>query len=228
MTTFKQHPEFHHILVSSCGTMVYSTKSYKYLKIFVNSNGYYSTVVTVSKGVFKHYRIHRLVAETFIPTDDKTLDVHHKDHDKSNNHVSNLEWCTRGQNIKYAMLAGVNPQMGVTHSSSVLTEEQVHKICELLQEGWRTIDIADFMGVDKSIICGIRTKRNYKEISNQYTFKVVRKERISKEKVHMICEMLEEGISPKEITAKLKINRHLAVRIKDKQTYTDISKNYNF
>lgn len=47
--------------------------------------------------------VHRLVAEQFIPTDDLTLQVNHKDMDKRNNELSNLEWLTCKENINHAI-----------------------------------------------------------------------------------------------------------------------------
>lgn len=45
--------------------------------------------------------IHRLVAETFIPNPDNLPEVNHKDEDKRNNHLENLEWCSHLYNIRY-------------------------------------------------------------------------------------------------------------------------------
>lgn len=46
-------------------------------------------------------RIHRLVAEAFIPNPDNLLMVNHKDEDKLNNEASNLEWCNNTYNSQY-------------------------------------------------------------------------------------------------------------------------------
>lgn len=46
-------------------------------------------------------RVHRMVAEAFIENPDALPEVHHKDHDVSNNAAANLEWVTRQENIDY-------------------------------------------------------------------------------------------------------------------------------
>ena len=52
-------------------------------------------------GRSRRYMIHRLVAEAFIPNPDNLPQVNHKDENKENNCVENLEWCTRLYNMRY-------------------------------------------------------------------------------------------------------------------------------
>lgn len=68
-----------------------------------NKNGWYLTVVLIAGGKTETRRIHRLVAEHFIPNPYNYPQVNHKDMNKQNNHVSNLEWCTRKQNIHHSI-----------------------------------------------------------------------------------------------------------------------------
>lgn len=66
----------------------------------INLDGYY--VVNLSKcGKTKTFVVHRLVAKTFIPNPDNLPQVNHKDENKLNNIVSNLEWCTLQYNHNY-------------------------------------------------------------------------------------------------------------------------------
>ena len=53
-------------------------------------------------GKYKSVRIHRLVAQAFIPNPENKSDVNHKDFDRSNNCVENLEWTTRQENCKWS------------------------------------------------------------------------------------------------------------------------------
>ena len=52
-------------------------------------------------------RVHRLVAQYFLPNPDNMKEVNHKDGNKDNNHVSNLEWCTRSHNVKHSFDTGL-------------------------------------------------------------------------------------------------------------------------
>ena len=64
--------------------------------------GYLSVGLGISHTrIVKNHPIHRLVAEAFIPNPNNHPCVNHKDEDKTNNRVDNLEWCTYQYNINY-------------------------------------------------------------------------------------------------------------------------------
>lgn len=79
-------------------------KSYKQQKERIlspcNRRGYYY-VELCKDGKEKRYHVHRLVTTAFIPNPNNLPEVNHKDEDKGNNHVTNLEWCDRSYNIVY-------------------------------------------------------------------------------------------------------------------------------
>lgn len=58
-------------------------------------------VMLARDGVLKRHKVHRLVAEAFIPNPDNLPEVNHKDEDPANNHATNLEWCDRWYNTHY-------------------------------------------------------------------------------------------------------------------------------
>lgn len=70
------------------------------LKQYLNPNGYMYVHLTV-KGKQVNLYVHRVIASTFIPNPDNLPEVNHKDNDRTNNSVNNLEWCTRQYNQDY-------------------------------------------------------------------------------------------------------------------------------
>ncbi len=72
----------------------------KILGRLMGSTGY--PRVCLSKGIKRRYmNVHRLVAETFIENPNNFKEVNHKDENRANSHVSNLEWCDRLYNVRY-------------------------------------------------------------------------------------------------------------------------------
>ena len=67
---------------------------------FLNNSGY-SCVQLYKNGTMKHFLVHRLVAEAFIPNPNNLSDVNHKNEDKSNNCIYNLEWISHQKNCQY-------------------------------------------------------------------------------------------------------------------------------
>lgn len=80
---------------------VWSYKRKKFLKPSNNGSGGYYYVNLWKNGKGRNFRIHRLVAETYIPNPNNLPEVNHKDEDKSNNCVDNLEWISKIDNINY-------------------------------------------------------------------------------------------------------------------------------
>lgn len=72
------------------------------LKGTTTSQGYRKIgIYTDGKGIFKY--VHRMVLETFCPNDNaENLIVNHKDGDKTNNKLENLEWATQKENVEHA------------------------------------------------------------------------------------------------------------------------------
>lgn len=70
---------------------------WRVLKPYVNGRGYYR----VSLGAHDYRFIHRLVAEAFVDNPNGYPIINHKDEVKTNNHASNLEWCTHKYNSNY-------------------------------------------------------------------------------------------------------------------------------
>jgi hypothetical protein len=87
---------------------IFSSKSNKFLKPSYDKQGYARVGLSIGNYKTKTIKIHRLIAETFISNPFNKTDVNHIDGNKSNNDVSNLEWCTRSENCKHAFSIGLN------------------------------------------------------------------------------------------------------------------------
>lgn len=82
--------------------------------IYKNTNKYgnYFSIILYDETHKKSVRIHRLVAEHYIPNPNNYPCVNHLDLNKQNNHVDNLEWCTYSHNTKDAIKKGANTMSG--------------------------------------------------------------------------------------------------------------------
>ena len=68
--------------------------------------GYYQIFLTADDGFRFPWKLHRLVLIAFVGPPPKYKECHHKDHDKANNHLSNLEWVTHSKNMLEAYNMG--------------------------------------------------------------------------------------------------------------------------
>lgn len=96
-----------HYLVSRCG-IIKNAKTGRELKASRNNRGYLCSSVAFKDKGSRPELIHRIVATAFIRPPNPGEQVNHKDGDKTNNHVSNLEWVTASENIKHAITTGLN------------------------------------------------------------------------------------------------------------------------
>ena len=100
MEKWKDIPNFNY-QISDCGRVRNSENGY-ILKQQNNKRGYRVIRIKDKNGIKSSFMVHRLVAAAFCKNDRNLVEVNHKDGVKTNNHANNLEWCTRGENIKHA------------------------------------------------------------------------------------------------------------------------------
>jgi hypothetical protein len=122
-------------------------------------NGYLRVQLS-NNGIDKKYYIHRLVGTNFIPNPNDYKEINHKDEDKSNNNVSNLEWCDRYYNINY----GTALQRGSEKHSKKIIGINIKDNSKVT---FNSIIEAESLGFNSSAIClaakGKRkTHRGYK------------------------------------------------------------------
>ena len=118
----------------------------KEMKQIQNRFGYMNVSLT-KNGKQTQYRVHRLVAQAFIPNPLNKQQVNHIDGNKKHNVVWNLEWCTCKENIDHALKTGLNRPKGNNKKPVVCTETGIM---------YSSIkDASEDMGILRTSICNV-------------------------------------------------------------------------
>lgn len=128
------------------------------------TNGYFK--INLSKGnIVKWFGVHRLVAMAFIPNPDNFPRINHKDENKLNNCVDNLEWCTYKYNANYGAGVSRQKESRKKNPNDVMTRKLVGIKNRTPIKCWdkdgnfigffrSTTEAAERTGVDKSSVSG--------------------------------------------------------------------------
>ena len=143
-----------------------SYKGKRILKPAITKNGYLNVIFCINQKK-EHKLVHRLVAEAFIPNINNYSTVNHKDEDKLNNYVENLEWLSVEDNNRYS-------------NSKMLTKEKVLQIPSLIDQGYTQLEIANHFNVSRRAIQSILRGEHWKDLGIDFTkLKCNRKKRNS-------------------------------------------------
>lgn len=127
-------------------------------------NGPYPSVGLSKNGKLITRRVHRLVANAFIPNPECKNQVNHKDTNKRNNHASNLEWCSSNENMKHAYdngLLKIPDNSGENNSRSKLTSSQV----KIIRDSNKSVnEIANAFSISRCTVFDIRARRTWAHI----------------------------------------------------------------
>lgn len=110
---------------------------------------------------------HRLVAETFIQNPNNYEEVNHIDGNPLNNELSNLEWCTREQNLEHSLKTALNNPDKKT-SVRKLNEKQVIKLIDdYNSKKFTTAELSKKYGISRAVIRDIMKGKSYKRITKK-------------------------------------------------------------
>lgn len=123
--------------------------------------GYRAVAFKVARKTNRTRLVHRLVAEAFLPNPDALPHVNHKNLDKTDNRVDNLEWCTEAQNQQHAAARGRFHGRTNPNARFKLQPEQVDAILARLAQGEFQDDLAAEFGVSQSMISMIKTGKSW-------------------------------------------------------------------
>lgn len=133
---------------------------------------------------------HILIARSFIPNPEGKKEVNHKNADKTDNKVSNLEWATRLENVEHAVLLGLIKYQGEDNFSSKLTNKQV---LDIFNSNLPRKVIAKNHGINVEQIYKIKSGATWSTV----TGKVFNKAQLGKEKV---LEIFNSDLSYKRLS----------------------------
>ena len=134
---------------------VWSYKSNKFLKPVLDKDGYHKVNLHKDKKM-KTFRIHRLVADAFIPNPKGLPQVNHKDENKSNNCVENLEWC----DAKYNMNYGTRTERAAKKQSIPVYCEELDRVFDGARQAARELGL-DNSNIIKCCKGKLKTHRGY-------------------------------------------------------------------
>lgn len=196
---------------------VWCTRLKRFLRQSPDKDGYLR-VSLVIHGKSKTIKVHRLVMMTFHPiANPDDFIVNHRDVNVQHNWDTNLEWTTVMGNTRYGWDVGSNKNRGSGNVRTVVKEEDVHTICQLLEQGNRPCEICDHFGItDKkermrfsAIASGIAHYKSFRHISKDYNIKGSKgMDRYRENFAYFVCEFLysDIGYTDEEIAQYLNIS----------------------
>lgn len=139
------------------------------LKPSVGRTGYHQVrLYAGTRGSGRWHKVHRLVAAAFLGPCPSGHQVNHKDGDKNNNALSNLEYVTARQNILHAERLGLRPKKrGEKHPMARLTATDVREIRRLCRAGHEQRAVAGRFGVSESHVHRIVRRRAWGHLEDK-------------------------------------------------------------
>lgn len=163
---FRPIPTFPGYFVSSSGLVLSTRKGKRKILVrCVSSTGYLAVNLYREDGTHKYAKVHQIVALVWLGRKPKGHCVNHKDGDKKNPNVENLEYATFQGNLAHAFGTGLRiPSHGSKHHWSKLKEVDVVEIRRLFSGGQDQTSISKMYGVNSSCISDIVTRKTWKHV----------------------------------------------------------------
>jgi hypothetical protein len=127
--------------------------------------GYVRLTLPGDDGLAHREQGHRLVARTFLGEHRAVAHINHKDGNKTNNCVDNLEWCTQQENVRHAWRIGLcSPQVGSDHGGAKLEERDIRVIRDADERCIQLSIIAKVFNVSLSTVSSIVRNKTWRHV----------------------------------------------------------------
>lgn len=156
---------------------IYSCRYDRLLSQCNDEWGYFRVTLTLPNGKTCYTGVHKITLMSHYPIVENDIHfAHHKDGVKTNNFISNLAWATVSENTRHALDTGLSNCKCENNSRSIMTNDQVHYICSLMESGMTNSEILDAVGLPygaernriAAVVRLIRRGQTYLDISKQY------------------------------------------------------------
>lgn len=189
--------------------------------------GYLHTHVTDDEHNAHILKLHRVVAHEFIPNPNNYPEVNHKNGNKKDNRVENLEWCTRSQNIIH-MHKELYPDImkGEKNGRATITEEEALQIYKLaIKEEYTLEEIGDMYGISFCTVSNIKTGRIWSHVTHQKFIKNLHKgSKLTDEDVRIIFYLASSGkVSYRTLADMYNLSSSRISDIKNKKAFIDVT-----
>lgn len=200
---FKKIKGYSHYRIYNNGK-IYSEFINRYITPTEDSCHYLQNTLVDDNGNRKTIKTHRLVAMAFLPNLNNLPDVNHKDFNRKNNNVENLEWCTAKYNAQYTAKYNIDNNKKSYIRLSPLTEEHVLLIPTLLNYGFSVKLISRLYGVGHITIRSIITGKTWKWLKLNFNRKSFIRSFITIPK-NLYEELLKVGVDNTVLNSRIKI-----------------------
>lgn len=210
---FKEVEKFPGYFVCSNGTILSQVSQVQVGSEY--TNGYFYVTLCLGPQIRKRVPVHRLVWETFVGPIDDTNVVHHLDHNRSNNSLSNLKCISREQNTREAIRKGFNKGPFISKGKDKrFSKEEAESIRKEYADGG-----ISYMNL------AVKYKRNLSSIyhlikGNSYSGISIG--RLKEKTVKEIRKMISDGVEDTEIIEKFSISQFSFDNIKTGKSYPGV------
>lgn len=200
---YKKIKNFSHYRIYNTGK-IYSEFINRFITPTKDSGNYLQNTIVDDFGNRKTIKTHRLVAMAFLPNPNNYPDVNHKDFNRQNNNVENLEWCTEEYNTHYTRDNHLEYNSQSYKKLSPLKEEQVLLVPTLMNYGFSVKLIAKLYKVGHITIRNIIKKRTWRWLKLNFNRPPFIRETINIP-IQLYNELINVGVDNTVLNSRVKV-----------------------